>query len=228
MVIGGESFQPFPLACDPYESLDIGHNRWAYQTQVNAIMNMNYDPVEQDMIDVQNLKDYPIAPIPTQSMTFPGGKSGKTKKTRKQPLPEQTILAGTALRDKFLRAFQDDYVPYEPKAELRPTPDESPSSKEIVNDGIVAPPQELHAFDVDAKPVPSQGVHPVKASGGLVKNELIRSWTMRYRTEGEVVRSDGDPDIPLNPSQMRAIAMMLSERLSLVQGVSGFVERWHR
>jgi len=174
---------------------------------------MNYDPVGQDMLDIQHLKDYPIRPVPTKEA------GGKREQLRKQPLPEQTILSGTALRDKFLRAFQDDYVPYEPKVELRLDSPAAPATI-VLNDGMVAPPKELHASDVDAKPVPSQGSHSVQASAGLMRNELIRNWTVRYRAEGEVVRSDGDPDIPLNPSQMRAIAMMLSERLSLVQGVS--------
>jgi hypothetical protein len=187
---------------------------------MNAIQNMNYDPVQQDMADVQHFKDYPSMSQPIQDESSLGSASNSIW-PRKQPLPEQTILAGTALRDKVLRAFQEDYIPYEPKGELRISSSGLAGNSELVNDGIVAPVKELHASDVDAVPVPSQKIHSVQASGGLVKNELIRSWSMRYRAEGEVVRSDGDPDIPLNPSQMRAIAMMLSERLSLVQGVSG-------
>jgi len=202
--------------------IDIGHNRWAFQTQLNAIQNMNYDPVEQDMADVQHRRDYPPVAQPDHQ-SFSSESSNKHSLRRRKPIPEQSILAGTALRDKFLRAFQEDYIPYEPKGDLRISSSDLAKPTEIVNDGIVAPAKELHASDVDAVPVPSQGIHSIQASGGLVKNELIRSWTMRYRSEGEVVRSDGDPDIPLNPSQMRAIAMMLSERLSLVQGVSSLV-----
>jgi hypothetical protein len=96
------------------DSIDIGHNRWAFQTQMNAIQNMNYDPVQQDMADVQHFKDYPSMSQPIQDESSLGSASNSIW-PRKQPLPEQTILAGTALRDKVLRAFQEDYIPYEPK-----------------------------------------------------------------------------------------------------------------
>lgn len=53
----------------------------------------------------------------------------------------------------------------------------------------------------------------------LMDNQLIRSWVRRYEREDPITMI-GDPDIALNPSQTRAVAMALSERLSLIQGVS--------
>jgi hypothetical protein len=202
--------------------LDVGLSSWATQTQINAIQALNDDPILQDARDLQQrslAKQSMISARPAKS----GG--------RKQPKVEQTILSGTALRDKVLRAFQRDFVPYESTTSLSVTSSDSQAQTsspldhvphledgiEIVNDGIVAPQRALKAEDVDAKPVVA---HTEELSGTLIRNELIRNWAIRHRAEGWVVKSDGDPHVPLNPSQLRAIAMMLSERLSLVQGVS--------
>ena len=54
--------------------------------------------------------------------------------------------------------------------------------------------------------------------GAFSDDPRISSWARRYRSEIPQVE-EGDPQLPLNPTQVRAIALMLSERLSLVQGV---------
>jgi len=56
---------------------------------------------------------------------------------------------------------------------------------------------------------------------GAFKNDMrIRSWVKRY-SEVNPVRVEGDPVLGgLNATQTRAIAMMIGERISLVQGVS--------
>ena len=130
---------------------------------------------------------------------------------------EQTILQGSMLRDRILRAFQEDFVPYASTASVS-SPSVGPKDNAKVPDGIVQAQTELKVTDVDAVNVPSHIA--ARPSGVLDRNQLIQSWTRRYRAEGDVVKSDGDPIVPLNASQMRAIAMMFSERLSLVQGVS--------
>ena len=57
--------------------------------------------------------------------------------------------------------------------------------------------------------------------GGLFVNDMrIRSWYERYARADPIVL-DGDPDLGLNASQLRAVAMMLRERVSLVQGPPG-------
>ena len=191
--------------------LDLGLSKWATQTQIAAISAMNNDPLSQDVEDKLH-RD--LAAI-DQSYRRP------------KPRSEQTILNGTGLRDKLLRAFQQDFVPYESTTSLsvNPTsvsaiPTKTGDKAEIVDDGIVAPQHFLKAEDVDAKPTLASS--STELSGGLVRNQMIRSWAMRHRAEGEIVKSDGDPYVPLNPSQLRAIAMMLSERVSLVQGVSDY------
>lgn len=52
-------------------------------------------------------------------------------------------------------------------------------------------------------------------------NQLINSWIKRHQREVPMAMP-GDPQLGLNPSQTRAVAMALGERLSLIQGVSTF------
>lgn len=47
----------------------------------------------------------------------------------------------------------------------------------------------------------------------------IKSWMERYARDNPLIM-EGDPELGLNQSQMKAVAMMLKERVSLVQGVS--------
>ncbi len=51
-------------------------------------------------------------------------------------------------------------------------------------------------------------------------NQLINSWIKRHQREVPLVMP-GDPDLGLNPSQTRAVAMALGEKLSLIQGPPG-------
>lgn len=53
------------------------------------------------------------------------------------------------------------------------------------------------------------------------ENQLINSWIERYRRDDPLVLP-GDPDLGLNASQTKAIAMALGDRLSLIQGVRFF------
>lgn len=55
---------------------------------------------------------------------------------------------------------------------------------------------------------------------GVFRDDMrIQSWARRYAMMNPV-RVEGDPILPLNPTQIRAIAMMIGETISLVQGVS--------
>lgn len=66
-------------------------------------------------------------------------------------------------------------------------------------------------------PSPSQ----LSSAGFFADNELIQSWCRRQLVEGRApLDIEGDPQLTLDASQRRAIAMMLSSNISLVQGVS--------
>lgn len=165
--------------------------------------SLHLDPTDQELLDSPRKR---ASSTPGQSDTLPTFADEKV--AVRNPLPEQMKLLGTHLRDKILRAFQR---PYRPR-----NPDGSPkSSPELTAQALPTQPT-----DVDAVPVPSEPEVNMRAETILSSNQMIKSWTDRYRVTSEPLRIEGDPEIGLNPSQMRAIAMMLSERLSLVQGVS--------
>ena len=58
-----------------------------------------------------------------------------------------------------------------------------------------------------------------KDSRGAFKDDvMIMSWAKRYMRPNPV-RVEGDPHLPLNASQTRAVATMIGEGMSLIQGV---------
>ena len=59
---------------------------------------------------------------------------------------------------------------------------------------------------------------PARAPGFFLENQLIHSWAKRYQSPDPVV-IDGDPILDLNTPQIRAIANMIGQRMSLIQGV---------
>lgn len=62
--------------------------------------------------------------------------------------------------------------------------------------------------------------HSAVRPGVFAADQLIHSWARRYRVPGDPVVVEGDPDLGgLNATQRRAVALMLHERVSLVQGV---------
>lgn len=55
-------------------------------------------------------------------------------------------------------------------------------------------------------------------SGAFVQNQLITSWVKRHR-HFDPISIPGDPHVPLNETQIKALSTMLGNRLSLIQGV---------
>lgn len=68
--------------------------------------------------------------------------------------------------------------------------------------------------------LPISSSTPSNPSSIFGDNQLIHSWIKRYSRENPI-EMIGDPDLSgLNKSQLKAVAMCMSERLSLIQGVS--------
>ena len=76
----------------------------------------------------------------------------------------------------------------------------------------------LEVTDVNAR-TGDQPAKPVSSPGFFVHHYDLMAWAFRYNRDEPLIKA-GDPKILLNPSQIRAIAQMLSERISVVQGVS--------
>ncbi|KAG2152811.1 P-loop containing nucleoside triphosphate hydrolase protein [Suillus clintonianus] len=110
----------------------------------------------------------------------------------------QFILHGTHLRDVLLRSFSPDRPSLH--APLQP-----PDEVEYVPRG---------RLEHDSR--------EVREHGGAFKEDMhIQSWARRYSQINPII-IDGDPVLEgLNATQIRAIAMMISERISLVQGPPG-------
>ncbi|WVQ99470.1 hypothetical protein IAU59_006605 [Kwoniella sp. CBS 9459] len=199
--------------------LDLGCSDFAIKKQIEAIKSLNLDPIEQDMSDFKRPERPDSSASPAAQANVEVDRAAiATASRNKKDEKEQTILRGTAVRDLLFRAFQGDYVPPDRSSDSANALVHHATSHILPSDHIVPNPSALQPTDLDALPRPPQQ----RAPGGiLARNQLIQSWTSRYRAPGEPVKVEGDPIVPLNESQKRAIAMMLSERLSLVQGPPG-------
>jgi hypothetical protein len=109
----------------------------------------------------------------------------------------QVILQGTHLRDVLLRSF-------------------SPTVTSVHAPLQAADDVNYMSHDTLEHESRQNGDH-----GGAFKDDMrIQSWAKRY-SKVNPVRIEGDPVLNgLNATQTRAIAMMIAERISLVQGVS--------
>jgi len=182
--------------------IDVGHSGWPLQQQLLAIKALGQSPFAQDT------EDFASTDFASPDVDLPAPRSSKSPMARDvvsapKCKPKQTILSGTAMRDVLLRAFQEDFVPY----------DSYSSAINADVHAVVPHGTQPKPTDIDATAVPTDR----SPDGILARNQLIQSWTRRFRDTPLLV--EGDPELELNPSQTKAIAMMLGERLSLVQGV---------
>ncbi|KAA1474060.1 P-loop containing nucleoside triphosphate hydrolase protein [Dentipellis sp. KUC8613] len=111
----------------------------------------------------------------------------------------QLILQGTHLRDVLLRSFSPA-LPAHQHVPVQAADDPSYVAHETLE-------------------------HPSRMAGdmeGVFKDDMrIQSWARRYSLLNPV-RIEGDPVLDgLNPTQVRAVAMMVGQRASLVQGPPG-------
>ncbi len=110
----------------------------------------------------------------------------------------QLVLLGTHLRDVILRSFSPSDDAHEPK-HFQAADDASYAAHDALD----------HSWKIT-------GEH-----GGIFKDDMrIQSWAKRY-SRVNPIRAEGDPELHgLNATQIRAVAMMVGERISLIHGVS--------
>ncbi|KAG6837045.1 hypothetical protein H0H93_015616 [Arthromyces matolae] len=120
----------------------------------------------------------------------------------KSHLVPQPTLVGTHLRDVLLRTFEHSSSDPYPHVPLQDPNEVSYVSHETLE-------------------------HPYGAAStdsnwcGAFKDDMrIQSWVRRYARHDPLV-IEGDPIIPLNSTQLRAVAMMIGQRMSLIQGPPG-------
>ncbi|ORX35702.1 hypothetical protein BD324DRAFT_72477 [Kockovaella imperatae] len=209
--------------------MDMGMSDHVYKVQRQAIRLMNLDPIAEDaetslyMVH-QDLRKV-MAPLPH---TAPSSqeRSPQNEGSGEEPEPiikRERALHGTALRHSLLRAFQERFVPYHasagampftPSTDVLPVPEKNDSigAEVVTSRSKIENANSTHSILYRA-PEPDE-------SHLLYFNQQIQSWIRRHLRENPV-RCEGDPRISLNPSQIRAIAMMLSKKLSLIQGPPG-------
>lgn len=113
----------------------------------------------------------------------------------------QLILQGTQLRDVLLRTFDPSAADPHAHITLQPA------------DEVAYPPHE-------ALEHPGKSTSELSDMGAFRNDMRIQSWATRY-AEIDPVVVEGDPVLTgLNPAQLRAMALMIGQRISLVQGVS--------
>jgi hypothetical protein len=142
--------------------------------------------------------------------------------------PKETILQGTQLRDVLLRAFSPTPGEHHEPRALQDPDDASypPAGHATLSPDAEAPVDENAPDHAPHEPViasksastSSATAMPRKLEGAFMNDQLIQSWARRY-ARSNPVRIEGDPVLPLNEAQTRAVAMMIGERASLVQGV---------
>lgn len=109
----------------------------------------------------------------------------------------ELVLLGTHLRDVILRSFSPSDGVYEPKP-FQAADDESYAAHDTLD----------HPAQIGAE------------HGGIFADDMrIQSWARRHSRVNPVC-VEGDPELHgLNATQIRAIAMMVGERITLVHGV---------
>lgn len=130
------------------------------------------------------------------------------------------ILRGTYLRDVLLRSFEPSEHPHLHRAL------QDPDDTDYVERDVLE--HEYHPEKLSTLPTGGFQVHNSESllddnHGVFYDNMLIRSWASRYSRPNPVI-VEGDPQFEelsrMNETQIRAMAMMLGERISLVQGVN--------
>lgn len=111
----------------------------------------------------------------------------------------QYVLQGTHLRDVLLRSLSEDG---------------SPSSSSAANEEGGENGETIRKADARTS------LADFRNGGAFKFDQRIHSWARRYSQPNPIVL-DGDPLLPnVNASQLRAMATMIGERVSLIQGVS--------
>ncbi|KAK1220440.1 hypothetical protein PQX77_016821 [Marasmius sp. AFHP31] len=195
-----------PVDLDAAQSgwrIDLGQSQYIFDLMKEAVYAFNHNVAKQEP--------------PRFLVEMQRGAEGVREPVQKQ---EQYILRGTHLRDVLLRSFQPSEHPHPHRAL------QSPDEKAYVDRSVMEHPYHREMLDRETTnsqaDVNSRVTLPTSNTSGVFQNNmLIHSWATRYSRPNPVV-VEGDPPLDgMNESQIRAMAMMIGERISLVQGPPG-------
>jgi hypothetical protein len=150
-----------------------------------------------------------------------GGEGGQSSKSSSMWEWKEYVLQGTALRDVLLRGFR-------PEVRRKVENAKAKAGVEVLEvgegDEVVVEYEDKDMFGgVDAEGLDVAAAEGPGASekklGVFAEDQRIQSWARRYSLPVPLVM-DGDMALKgMNPSQIRAMALMVGNRVSLVQGV---------
>ncbi|SCV68045.1 BQ2448_166 [Microbotryum intermedium] len=173
--------------------IDIGLDDASYHLQRAAVDNLYYDSARQRRHNERTLQAAHIA----------------FERSKVCPTIREWALQGTDVRELI--------VPTESTPSIDVAQDPADFSFDDLIDGlaesVVVPTPTTQAEEATS-------VVASNASPLLCDNQLINSWVKRHQRSPPMAM-EGDPILRLNNSQSRAVAMAMSESLSLIQGPPG-------
>ncbi|GAA5983326.1 hypothetical protein JCM5350_003073 [Sporobolomyces pararoseus] len=205
LVVSFDESDLWPIEEGDVYQIDIGLDESSYILQEQAINNLYFDPSHQRQRNATHVKE-------AQEALLQGSNT----------ILREWALQGTDLRELIVPKVEAP--PEEPRErvweqdvleEEDSTFDNSPATELAhlpSSDALLSP-----DLFLNPRKTSSKALHP---SDLLTQNQLINSWVKRYMRDDPMILP-GDPDLGLNPSQIKAVAMAIGEKLSLIQGPPG-------
>ncbi|GAA6019068.1 hypothetical protein JCM10207_006307 [Rhodosporidiobolus poonsookiae] len=203
LVVAFDEVDMWQMGEDAYQ-IDIGLDGASYALQESALENLYLDPARQRARNASHVADL----------------QGTFLQTGIASTPREWTLQGTELREIVVPPLKSaEKASFGVSAAAVAAPG-SPAA-DIAH--LPSPSASLAALDLppSLSPTPADPAAALHPSDLLRSNQLIWSWIRRYSRPGLPMSMPGDPELGLNESQTRAIAMALGERLSLIQGPPG-------
>lgn len=224
--------------------LDVGRPGLVFERMRNAVLGCTSFPtlifiwklttafaVSVDLDDVLQTEDQlrasssPPSPSPTSNTSSSGDHisvidilTDLEHETDRSSWRE-FILQGTGLRDVLLRGFRSGSV----RCKDNGDGDGAMDSLDHI-DGIDENVVDTADIDVDADTVQrelDEDKERKKNAGTFADDQRIQSWARRYAMSPPLVMEGDPPLVGLNESQVKAVACMVGNRVSLVQGPPG-------
>ncbi|GAA5923692.1 uncharacterized protein JCM15063_003730 [Sporobolomyces koalae] len=199
LVVSFDESDMWPIHEDDVFQIDIGLDESSYTLQEQAINNLHFDPARQRLRNSAHVHEAQQAYL-----------SGST------PTIREWTLQGTDLRELIVPKVENGAPKLRAWHEDEEDPLEDSPSADITH---LPPPESLLTpqFTSDIRTESSRAIHP---SDLITQNQLINSWVQRHMRD-DPMSLPGDPDLGLNASQTKAIAMAIGEKLSVIQGPPG-------
>ncbi|GAA5867609.1 hypothetical protein JCM1840_002569 [Sporobolomyces johnsonii] len=199
LIVLFEKRDMWPIKEDDVYQIDIGLDDTSYVLQQQAIDNLYFDPSRQRARNAEHVKAL-------QQTYLDGTTYGPTS------VPREWILQGTDLRELIVpKASASRPAVLEDDEFIADEYDSSPAA-ELAH---LPTPESFLTPDLAAST--AESLHPSEL---FAQNQLINSWIKRYARDDPLVMP-GDPELGLNESQTKAVAMAMGEKLSLIQGPPG-------